>query len=342
MSKEIKIGILTFIVLLVMVWGYTFLKGRNLLTDSNTYFAIYDDVTDLAVSSPVLVNGYKVGTVTKIMLNEKNTSQMVVYFDVHEDYKIPRDAEVALKSMGFVNGRGLFIEIDKVCSGADCAPSGSQLKSKVVGLVESMLGEGEMENYSADLSTTAQSIIAGIGKEGQEGAIHETFRQLEQISKNLAAVSLSTQVLLEKSSGDIQRTMKNLSQITDGIAKSNKNIESLLKNVDKISQDIAAAEVDETAKRVNNNLDELKLTLNQTSQTLTELNSVIKKADQGDGSVAKLLNDAKLYENMEATTRQLNLLLQDLRLNPKRYAHFSVFGKKNQNYTLPAEDPANK
>jgi phospholipid/cholesterol/gamma-HCH transport system substrate-binding protein len=212
----------------------------------------------------------------------------------------------------------------------------------VVGLVESMLGEGEMENYSADLSTTAQSIIAGIGKEGQEGAIHETFRQLEQISKNLAAVSLSTQVLLEKSSGDIQRTMKNLSQITDGIAKSNKNIESLLKNVDKISQDIAAAEVDETAKRVNNNLDELKLTLNQTSQTLTELNSVIKKADQGDGSVAKLLNDAKLYENMEATTRQLNLLLQDLRLNPKRYAHFSVFGKKNQNYTLPADDPANK
>ena len=113
MSREIKIGILTFIVLVTMIWGYTFLKGRNLLTASNELFSTYEDVTDLNVSSPVLVNGYKIGTVTKIKLNKTDVKKMDVFYLIDSQYKIPKNAQANLKSLGFVSGKGIFLDFDK-------------------------------------------------------------------------------------------------------------------------------------------------------------------------------------------------------------------------------------
>ena len=139
MSREIKIGILTFIVLVTMIWGYTFLKGRNLLTASNELFSTYDDVTDLNVSSPVLVNGFKIGTVTKIKINKTDVKKMDVFYLIDSEYKIPKNAIANLKSLGFVSGRGIFLDFDKECSGADCALNGDELKGGSIGLLGSML-----------------------------------------------------------------------------------------------------------------------------------------------------------------------------------------------------------
>jgi hypothetical protein len=106
MSREVKIGLLTFLVLVTMIWGYTFLKGRNLLSPANELFTTYEDVTDLNVSSPIMVNGYKIGTVTKIKLNPKDVKKMDVFYLIDSDYKIPKNASANLKSLGFVDGKG--------------------------------------------------------------------------------------------------------------------------------------------------------------------------------------------------------------------------------------------
>ena len=118
-------------------------------------------------------------------------------------------------------------------------------------------------------------------------------------------------------------------------------------NLDKITGDIAKSNLTNTLGKTNETLDaskvaitELKTTLSNASTTMKDLSAVLSKVEKGDGTFAKLMNDKNLYNNLESTTKNLNLLLQDLRLNPKRYAHFSVFGKKQKEFTLPENDPA--
>lgn len=347
MSREIKIGILTLIVLVTMIWGYTFLKGRNLLSSATELITTYSDVTDLNVSSPIMVNGFKVGTVTKIKLNDKDVKKMDVYYLIDDGYNIPKDAIAVLKSLGFVSGKGIFLEFEKACAGNNCVKSGDRLVGKTVGLLGAMLGEDDITNYSSELTESVRAILTNLGKKGEPGAINETIRQLEIISKNIAAISNSTNQLIQNSSVNLEKTIENITQITSALANSNQKLEGIVSNVNKVTSDLAKSNLDVTISKANETLvssktalDELKSTLTTTSSTLKELNNVISKIDKGDGSMAKLMNDKKLYNNLEAATRNLNLLLQDLRLNPTRYAHFSIFGKKQAAYTLPDEDPA--
>jgi phospholipid/cholesterol/gamma-HCH transport system substrate-binding protein len=347
MSRELKIGILTFIVLVTMIWGYTFLKGRNLLTAANELHSTYADIEGLNVSSPVLVNGYKIGTVTKIVLNSENVKLMDVFYLIDSDYKIPKTAIANLKSLGVVDGKGIFLDFDKVCKGDDCAKNGDKLEGGSIGLLEAMLGDSDISAYSSELTKSLRSVIANVGKEGEPGSLNESVRQLEQITKNINALTASTNTLVASSSAGIKRTADNMATITNSLAKSNQKIEGLLANLDKITADLAKSNLSNTVLKTNETLDaskvaitELKSTLETTGKTMSDLSQVLKKLDSGDGSVAKLMNDKKLYQNIESTTKNLDLLLQDLRLNPKRYAHFSVFGKKQKEYTLPQNDPA--
>ena len=121
----------------------------------------------------------------------------------------------------------------------------------------------------------------------------------------------------------------------------------MLNNLDKITGDLAKSDLTTTISKTNETLDaskiaitELKTTLNTANTAMKDLSEVLNKVEKGEGSMAKLMNDKKLYDNIEASTKNLNLLLQDLRLNPKRYAHFSLFGKKQKEFTLPEDDPA--
>lgn len=347
MSREIKIGILTLVVLITMIWGYTFLKGRNLLSPATELITTYSDVTDLNVSSPVMVNGFKVGTVTKIRLNDKDVKKMDVHYLIDNDYDIPKDAVANLKSLGFVSGKGIFLEFEKPCSDGNCAKSGDHIEGKTVGLLGAMFGEDEISNYSTELTASVRSILANIGKQGEPGSINETVRQLEIISKNIAAVAISTNQLMQNSSTNLEKTIENISNISSALANSNQKLESIISNINKVTGDLAKSDLNSTVTRANetlasskNAIDELKSTLVSTTTTLKDLSAIMGKIDKGDGSMAKLMNDKQLYNNLEAATRNLNLLLQDLRLNPKRYAHFSIFGKKQEAYTLPDEDPA--
>ncbi|MBK8518481.1 MAG: MCE family protein [Saprospiraceae bacterium] len=349
MSRELKIGILTFVVLVTMIWGYTFLKGRNLLTSSNELFTTYPDISGLNVSSPVLANGYKIGTVTKIKLNKSNVKLMDVYYLIDSEYKIPKTAIAGLKTLGIVDGKGIFLDFPKECTGPDCAVNGDELKGQTIGLLDAMLGGADVSEYGDELSKSVSNIIANIGKEGEPGAVNETMRQLEQISRNLSELTSTTNTLMKSSSAGLKNTVANMESITSSLAKSNQKIEGLLSNLDKITGDIAKSDLTKTVSRTNETLDasksaltELKATLESTNTTMKDFSKILNKVDKGDGSMAKLINDKKLYENIEASTKNLNLLLQDLRLNPKRYAHFSIFGKKQKEFILPENDPAIK
>jgi len=261
MSREIKIGVLTFVVMVTMIWGYTFLKGRNLLSTSNELYSTYEDVTDLNVSSPVLVNGYKIGTVTKIKLNPSDVKKMDVFYLIDSEYKIPKAAVANLKSLGFVAGKGIFIEFNKECSGNDCAVDGDQLKGQSIGLIGSMIGTEDLSGYSAKLSESVREVIRNLGKEGEEGAMNEIIRNLELTTQNLASLTASTTRLLEGSEKNLNKTFAGLAVVSQSLAQSNKKIEGMLANMDKISGDLASANLGNTISKTNTSLDQLSATL---------------------------------------------------------------------------------
>lgn len=349
MTKETKIGLLSVIVIAIMVWGYMFLKGRNLLSKSKIFHTVYEDVTDLNISSPVMINGFKIGTITDIKPDPANVKQMLVTFVVEGEYGIPKDALAVLYTVGVIGGKAISIEYDKVCSGENCARHNDSLKGKVRGLLDSMLGGEGMAEYTSDLSASAKEIIANIGKEGETGPINETVRQLEIISKNLAALSHSSNQLIEANTKSIQVTLANVSKVSQALANNQQNIDHIIKNLDAFTSGLGKTDIHQTVTKVNATMDsavltidELKTTLSQTSKSLDNLQSILGAIKNGEGSASKLIYDPNLYNNLNATSRELSLLLQDLRLNPKRYAHFSVFGKKQKEYTSPEEDPANQ
>src|SRR5690606_10738734 len=177
MTKETKIGLLSAIVIAIMIWGFMFLKGRNLLSKSKTFHTIYEDVTDLNISSPVMINGFKVGTITEIKPDPANVKQMIVTYIVEGDYGIPSNAEAVMFTVGVIGGKAISIEYEKVCDGGNCAENNAKLHGKVRGLLDSMLGGEDVDKYSSELTMSARSIIANIGKEGEPGPINETIRQ---------------------------------------------------------------------------------------------------------------------------------------------------------------------
>lgn len=346
MSKEVKLGIMTFLVLVTMIWGYTFLKGRNLLTTATELKSTYANVAGLNVSSPVMVNGYKIGTVTKIKLNPDDVKKMDVYYLIDGDFKIPKTAIAELKSVGIMDGKGVFLNFNKPCSGADCATAGDELKSTSIGLLGSMLDVSEVSAYSTELTESAKAIISNIGKPGEPGSVNESVRQLEVITKNLATLTQNINSLTVSNQTGIKKTIDNMATLSASLAQSNKKIEGMISNMDKVTGDIANANLGNTIAKTNEVMDaskttitELKTTLADASKTMSEITNTLNSIQKGEGSVGKLMTDQQLYTNIENTTKNLNLLLQDLRLNPKRYAHFSVFGKKQKEYTKAEDDP---
>jgi len=139
MSREIKLGAFAFIVLLVSIWGYTFLKGKNPLKKSYTFETVYGNVMSLSKSSKVFINGYVVGSVLDVDLNKDNLKEMIVSFNVEGDYKIPKNAIVEQVNDGLMGGKVLSISFDKQCSGADCAQKGDRLQGRTIGLLRTWL-----------------------------------------------------------------------------------------------------------------------------------------------------------------------------------------------------------
>jgi phospholipid/cholesterol/gamma-HCH transport system substrate-binding protein len=352
MSREIKLGAFAFIVLLVAIWGYTYLKGENLLNKSFTFKTTFTNVTQLNRSSPVYINGYKVGSVLSIFLNPEKLNEVIVEFYVENDYKIPTNATVNMISDGLIAGRALSVAFDKQCSGPDCAKKGHMFPGKTIGMIQSMLGGDatEVERYVGMFGEELKKTIYELGTKEGKGAINNSLMELEKTMANMSELTATTSSILSKSANNLTSTMDNMNTITGNLAASNTQITEMLSNFNAISTQLKDANVGntitsttETLESAQKAIEQLQGTLANTEKTMQNLDGLLTKAGSGDGTLSKLLNDKELYTNLELTSKNLSLLLQDLRLNPSRYVKVSVFGGKNKDpYVKPEEDPAFK
>lgn len=344
MSKEIRIALLAIFSIAILLLGYKFIIGRSVLAKKQYFKVRYKNIDQLQVSNPVMINGFEVGSVSKIFLDPADNVTPIVEIEIKNDIKIPKDAKAVLASVGLMGGKAVEIKFNGVCT--DCAKSGDYLTAGVKSMLDNFVGEGQIEGYTEKLKISALSLFDTLTGESGKKEIKESIQNFEKTLQNLASATTSLNNLLTRNNSKIDKLLTNLESVVSNIQQSNKEIHSILKNFDTISTQVKDADVSRsitefnaTMKETKSAIGELKGTMNSAEKTLNSVASLIKKAESGDGSAAKILNDPALYQNLNATSKQLSLLLQDLRLNPKRYVNVSVFGKKQKEYVEPKDDP---
>ncbi len=345
MKNEIKVGILGIVTLFVAVFGYKYLKGSNLLDSSWRYYVRFRDVGQMDASAPVLTRGFKVGSVTKINIDPESPDWILVTIEVNKEIKLPKSTKAILVSQGLMGGKAIILQFDKSCTD-DCLENKSNIPGEIAGMLSSMFSKDEVKDYTQaignELNTLLDTSVVNQNKE-----LAGTIKNIHIILDNLAKSTSSIKMLLDHSNTAISHSMQNLEQVTNTLAKNSESISQSIKNLDKISSSIAQADpgkmlksADATLVESKKSLQELTSTLEQSKQTISHLNNILTDVNSGKGSLGKLINDPSLYQNLNRSSKNLDLLLQDLRLNPKRYIHVSVFGGNNTKYEVPEHDPA--
>lgn len=341
MSKETKIGLFTLLAIAAAIWGYTFLKGQNILNRSNIFYAIYDDVDNLPVSSPVLINGLQVGIVQKLYLNEKDPTKVVVVLDIDRSVQIPKSAVALMQTTSFLGNKAITLTYRGVCAN-DCAVSGDTLRGDVAGLIESMLPEASLQKYFNLVRDNVGGIVDTIaGRIDLEGDVAgQSLQDIKTALTNIRKITDNLNILIESNLNSVQRTTKNLESISGNLENNNEAITQIIANATKITEELSALDLKTIAQQAGNSMESIDETLVSIKKAGDDLSSILNGINKGEGTLGMMIQDPSVYQNLEKTTRNLDLLLQDVRLNPKRYVNVSVFGKRQKSYELPEDDPA--
>ena len=346
MSKEIRIGLLAIVAIAALIWGYKFLLGNNLLKRSNTYFVEYKNVNELKVSDPVVINGFQIGTVQNIYLKD-DLQTVVVVLNIRARIKLPQNTVAVLYSTSVMGGKAIELKYSGVCDD-DCLTSGSQLRGREFGLLGSLVQPNEIDTYMNSVSEGIGNVMDSLSAHMTEGTSNEmgkTFRDLQGTIANLNATTLQINRLLANSSDKLVGILDNLQQVTENINTNNAEITGLLQNANSITEQLASARLDSTILKTNRTLSNasnvsqsLEATISNADKTFTQLSQLLGDINNAKGTLGKLANDPALYDNLTLATKNLELLLQDLRIYPKRYT--SILRRKSKDYVPHKSDPA--
>lgn len=297
--KEFKIGVFAVAVILVSWWGIKWLQGQNLLLSSNSYYAYYEDVSGLMVSSRVMLRGVQVGNVQDIEFEE---DKVRIEMLIEDEYAalIPANSVAELGSASLMGGTQIsIIQGDSREMIKPEAVITGRIKPDLVGTMSDKAGE-----LLDGLNTT----VGGINE------LLSTNREaIDNMITNLEAMTMSINSMLSAARNDINGTLSNLRSFTGTLAANSGRIEAMIGNLDKVTTDLAEANFVE-----------------QLDSTLTSLDSIVKTIEEGDGTAGMLINDKALYESLNSAGDNLAQLLEDLKANPMRYVHFSLFGKSEE------------
>jgi phospholipid/cholesterol/gamma-HCH transport system substrate-binding protein len=308
---------LAVVAIAALILGFNWLKGSSLFQHSKKIYAIFDNVEGLDLSNQVLINGLNIGSVSAINEADKDLAKgIVVTITLKKDVNIPKNS-IGVINSGLLNAASIVISKGDETQYLD---NGDTLLTKKKSNLLSQVQES-VNPVILKLGGTLQSLDSLIQAVGTmfDPRLKNNF---SAIMANLAASTAQLQMMLNQQTGALAQSLKNVNTFTANLAKNNDHITHTLENVEKTTSNLSTAKIPETVESLQSTVNELK-------GTLAKMNST-------NGTLGLLLNDKKLYQNLEGTSRSLNILLDDVRVHPKRYVNISVFGRKDKSGPLMA------
>jgi phospholipid/cholesterol/gamma-HCH transport system substrate-binding protein len=336
--REAKIGLLGFTALFLLIWGYQYLKGVSMFSTNTILYAEYDNVNALRLSTPIYIDGLQVGLVSDIYQKPENPRKIVVEMNIESERMIPKDAVAEIAVLSMMGDLKVDLTYSSTCSGPDCAQTGDYLTGITKGTLASMVGLDNVKDYVNIATDGLSEIFKELEKQIKDNEkIGQTMNDLSASMANLKSMTGRMDNLLATSSGSLKSTLANFQTISDTISASSSSIKSLIQNADGFAGKMNDLELDETLNEAKVTFTKLQSTLASADKMVEELNGLIKKAKNDDGAISMLMSDEKFAGDLKVTVNDLQLLLQDLRLNPKRY--LGPLAKKKK-YEKPEEDPS--
>lgn len=329
LSSELKVAILTIAGILLLVFGYKFLKGKKVFSSQNEFVSLYDNVDGLIPGNPVLLNGFKVGSVESVNLVQNRTNQLAVNLTLEADVDIPRNSIARIVSADLLGEKA--IELEMVPSNGNLA-SGDTMRGELeMDFTDAITEElkplkGKIENLFQSLDSVLLIINRTLGSDkmgASVNSIDRSFASLERSLDNLEVSSKKLKTLITSESERISVIFTNVEKLTNTLANKNSQIEAIFDNVADLSTDLSEMDLAAAGNKLNATLEQAQSALDKFNQTMTKVN-------EGDGSLALLLEDDALYNNLEKASNDLDELFIDMKANPNRYVHFSLFGRKDK------------
>ena len=307
-TREVKTGLLALAAILLFIFGYSFLKGKNLLENDRTFYAIYDNVEGLVPSSAVTINGLVVGQVISIDFAD-NSGKLIVTFNVDKDFKFSKNSVAKVYGGGLIGGKSLAI-IPKYEQGNEAKDQDTLPGTVEEGLLELVNDRLSPLQQKLEMAITdADTIFKTLGSDTNRQNITKIFENLNLTINEFKGVSNKLNRLLATNEENLNKTFTNFNEVSTKLNSFSDTLSQV--NVKKLTNDLESV--------------------------LASFNKISKDLESGNGSMGKLLKDKELYDNLAQSSKELELLLEDMRLNPKRYVHFSLFGRRNKEYEPPTE-----
>jgi len=324
-SNETKVGSLTAISIVLLILGFNFLKGRNLTVKSMRFYAVFENIEGLTSSNAVVINGKQVGTVYSTDGGE-DMRKITVALTINQLINIP-DNSIAVITPSVLGVTSMEIRLGN-----------SKIYKKEGDTLASIASKGmladafqKVDPVLLEVSNMIRSLdsvlvtVNSVFDTNTKNNIKSVMANLNNTTASLAISSASLQAILNTQSGALAKTLNNVSDITGTLKNSDKKIDQTLTNLETTTSKLSKLDLEKTLTTIN--------------ATISDLKNTIEKVNSDKGSIGLLINDPKLYNNLSATSNKLNLLLDDVRVHPKRYINVSVFGKKEKNKPLTAPLP---
>ena len=306
MKTEFKVGLFGLLVLVILFFGIKFLKGSDIFQKENVYYATYNDVSGMLVSSNVFINGLRVGYVKEITTTNERADNFVVAFTVRSDIKIPEDSKILLFSSDLLGSKALKLQLgnsSKIINDGDTIKSDKEL--------------GMLDNLGASISPMMSNLdrilssFNNILNIQNQNSLQNTIANIETTTARLGNITTNLDNLMSSEKTKLAKIIENTESITSNLKDNNQKLTNIIQNVDNIVDSAAKANIGST--------------LIETGKSIERLNSVLGVIEKGKGNVGLLINDEELYKSLDNSAKNLNKLIEDIKENPKKYINVSVF-----------------
>jgi phospholipid/cholesterol/gamma-HCH transport system substrate-binding protein len=309
-SNEVKVGAAALITLIVFIWLFNFLKGKDFFKTTDVYYTVYDKVGGLAESSPVEVNGYKVGVVRSIEFIDAISGRLLVAFSVDKHFKIPRNTVAEIVPVSLLGGMKVQFVYG---NGPDTYNIGDTIPGRLAASLTDRIDTEliPVKDKLASLVVSLDSVLSSV-----DDIMDPKFKNdIKGTMSHLNNTSASLDKVLASKQKELSATIESINKFTQMLSDNSEKMNKTFTNLATISDSLSAADIHASVSN-------LKASLEKAASLMDNLN-------QGKGSAGQFFTNDTLYTNLSSSLESLNQLLKDMKANPKRYVHFSVFGKKS-------------